>query len=111
MEETTYNGWKNRETWLIYVYITNTDWLYRDVRRELTEGADAEGLRELFESVFSEYIYAGASDEMNSMLYDFLIEVTGDADWVGIHGSLCEDFGIGDDDDDDDDDDDGEEDD
>jgi len=30
--ETTYNGWKNRDTWLTTLWLQNDEWMYNEVR-------------------------------------------------------------------------------
>lgn len=44
----TFNGWKNRETWVAWTYISNTKHVYDGVRKYRLNG---QGIRNLFDDV------------------------------------------------------------
>lgn len=64
--EDSYNGWKNRETWAAFMWITNTEHLYKHA----TEfKLNADGLRSMFVDV--EYgVHSGVNTASIPMLLD-----------------------------------------
>jgi hypothetical protein len=83
----TYNGWANKETWLVHLWLTNdqaSDAAWRAVAAEVGEVAH-------FADVLRGALEDGVSDLQAAGLYpDLLTTALGRVDWVAVARHLLE---------------------
>ena len=60
--EAKYNGWSNKETWLLNLHLTNTEWIYNEVKEVLSRKYEyshqkEDALKDYVENLFNFIIY------------------------------------------------------
>ena len=81
-EMTGYNGWSNRETWTVNLWLTNDSYSYDELCRILKEDVAAHRQAEMLEQwVRNECEFWG---EEASMWSDFVYGALGRVDWLEI---------------------------
>lgn len=91
MTDETYNGWANRETWALMLWVNNDEGLQIDFRERAAGGVDA--VREWADVVFTR---AGYVDFFGSEWPDSLADVASEigslwrVDWAEVVESLSE---------------------
>lgn len=83
MGNTTYNGWKNYETWAVALWLDNDYGTYEYVR-ELAEDATRVELADRIE----EYVKEAAPELEASMFADLLNAAIGEVDFLAIADNL-----------------------
>lgn len=70
MTTETYNGWTNRETWLVNLWLTNDEATYNDVREGLTElnGFEAQEWLEGYVDDMHDNVTGMIADLLNTAL-------------------------------------------
>lgn len=84
-----YNGWANKATWLVNVWLTNDEGTYNEVRELL---ADKEGIEadEALEKFTEDLVTAQIENAHGSLAYDLAISACGSADWISLTNSFKE---------------------
>jgi hypothetical protein len=89
MTENTYNGWRNRETWLVNLWLTNDEYTLADVSNLVRW---AEDRREATDSLADYVDQLCFGDEVQASLADDLLRsALGAVDWAEIVRAFLED--------------------
>jgi len=98
MEDTTYNGWKNRKTWLLAMWFDNDEFLTKNLQNKIEnwKAADIpleEAKRMLVEffKAYMERSLEGATRN-DKVLADMLVGFADDIDYERVAESKLEDY-------------------
>lgn len=71
--DTTYNGWRNRETWCVGLHLMDTvvDWIYEDIDEWAKTDEDTDNAANLFKDLVEEAV-SDADLPSHTMLWDLL---------------------------------------
>lgn len=75
----TYNGWRNRETWLVNVWLSNDEISYNYFRSILKQGDSRSSAKDI-----SGYFEELLEDSSISLWSDLLREALSKVDWLEI---------------------------
>lgn len=78
----TYNGWKNRETWLVNVWLNNDEISYNYLIATLREGNSLKQAKEI-----NQYFNELLEDTSITLWKDLMFEVLSKVDWVELVSS------------------------
>lgn len=78
----TYNGWKNRETWLVNVWLNNDEISYKYLIARLREGNSLKQAKEI-----NQYFNELLEDTSVTLWKDLMFEVLSKVDWVELVSS------------------------
>lgn len=98
MQETTYNGWKNRETWLLALWFGNDEKLYKSLQCEIEECKHEHLTKEFAKNdlvdFFKDYVQAEVEAVQNGHKFigDCLAYLDGSIDYEAVAESELEDY-------------------
>ena len=78
----TYNGWKNRETWLVNVWLNNDEISYNYLIARLREGNSLKQAKEV-----NQYFNELLEDTSITLWKDLMFEVLSKVDWIELVSS------------------------
>lgn len=84
MSDSTYNGWKNYETWNVKLWLDNEQGTYNDVTEHAREVVEAEGERYEFADWLKQYVEEMRPEMPASMFSDLLGAALSEVDWSEI---------------------------
>ena len=93
MEDTTFNGWRNRATWAIGLHLmdTVTEWISDDIDQWGTQPDDIDTAGELFETYVCEMV-----EECELLKFPLLMDLIddGDVDWYALGETALSNAGV-----------------
>ncbi len=95
MENKTYQGWTNRETWLVKLWIDNeqeTQSYWQTMASETLNNEPSEEARVTLARMLERTIEEDAPTIQNSLYSDLLTTALGRVDWFEISASLLDDI-------------------
>lgn len=88
MTDQTYNGWSNRETWTVNLWLTNDQYLNSELEKIAlgTQGdyANGEALREFVQETLIDPMEFDSSKTMDGFITDMLQNAIARVDWTEI---------------------------
>ena len=98
MEDATYNGWKNRKTWLLAMWFDNDEFLVKNLQNMLEgwklKGVSLEDAQKKLVTFFKDYMersIEGAARN-DKVLSDMLVGFADDIDYERVAESKLEDY-------------------
>ena len=84
-ETEKYNGWVNRETWLINLHLTNTEYIYNEVRNLLKQKYEYEFQKEeALKDYVEELIQIDSNNDTDLLRSDLLSTSLSRVNWGDI---------------------------
>ena len=76
--ETGYNGWKNYETWVVHLWLSNDEPLYREAREMALRGYDMDHHRA---DAFKDWVEEMALEGIEGFQSYLISSALADVDW------------------------------
>ena len=86
-----YNGWRNRETWCVNLWLNNDPTTYEDCREIVAQCTDDEARDDLAQYVEDLLIDTLGDDKLATLAGDLLLASLGYVDWQSIVDAFRED--------------------
>ena len=98
MEDATYNGWKNRKTWLLAMWFDNDEFLVKNLQNMLEgwklKGVSLEDAQKKLVTFFKDYMERSieGATRNDKVLSDMLVGFADDIDYERVAESKLEDY-------------------